>query len=116
MRFVRQAGTLRELIMDQTFDTSVPATVLPEPRDDLRARIEKAIAELRPVLARDGGDIELVTIEGDMVVVDLKGNCTGCILSSVTLAGVRKRIIELTGRPLRVVPLSATTIRRPVVQ
>lgn len=101
--------------MDQTFDTAVPtAAVLPEPRDDLRTLIEKAIAELRPVMARDGGDIELVEIDGDMVVVDLKGNCTGCILSSVTLAGVRKRLIDLTGRPLRVVPLAA--IRRPVVQ
>jgi Fe-S cluster biogenesis protein NfuA len=80
--------------------------------------VEKAIAELKPHLNRDGGDIKLVTIDGDMVVVDLTGNCTGCVLSSVTLAGVRKRIIDLVGRPLKVVPQSALiaagmTFRRP---
>jgi len=78
--------------------------------------VEKAIAELKPHLNRDGGDIELITIEGDMVVVDLTGNCTGCILASVTIAGIRKKLIDAVGRPLKVVPLSATTIRRKVTQ
>ena len=78
--------------------------------------VEKAIAELKPHLNRDGGDIELITIEGDMVVVDLTGNCTGCVLASVTLAGIRKKLIDAVGRPLKVVPLSATTIRRKVTQ
>jgi len=78
--------------------------------------VEKAIAELKPHLNRDGGDIELITIEGDMVVVDLTGNCTGCMLASVTIAGIRKKLIDAVGRPLKVVPLSATTIRRKVTQ
>jgi NifU-like protein len=78
--------------------------------------VEKAIAELKPHLNRDGGDIELITIEGDMVVVDLTGNCTGCVLASVTIAGIRKKLIDAVGRPLKVVPLSATTIRRKVTQ
>jgi Thioredoxin-like proteins and domains len=84
-----------------------------EPHDVLALAVEDALAELRPTVQRDGGDIELVTIEGDMVVVDMKGSCAGCVLASVTLAGVRKKIIEAAGRPVRVVPLSATTIRRP---
>lgn len=79
----------------------------------LTALVEEAIAELRPTLQRDGGDIELIAIEGDMVVVDMKGACSGCVLASVTIAGVRKKIIDKAGRPLRVVPLAATTIRRP---
>lgn len=78
--------------------------------------VEKAIAELKPHLNRDGGDIELITIEGDMVVVDLTGNCTGCMLASVTIAGIRKKLIDAVGRPLKVVPLSATTIRREARQ
>jgi Fe-S cluster biogenesis protein NfuA len=82
-----------------------------EPPADRRAKIESAIAELRPRLQRDGGDIQLIAIDGDMVVVDLKGSCAGCALSSLTLAGVRKRLIELVGRPLRVVPLSAVPVR-----
>jgi NifU-like protein len=74
---------------------------------DKQAVIEAAIADLRVHLKRDGGDIELVSIDGDRIVVDLKGNCTGCVLSSVTLAGIRARLVEAVGRPLRVIPLSA---------
>jgi len=87
------------------------AVASPEAQLDRRAQIEFAIAELRPRLQRDGGDIQLIAIDGDMVIVDLKGSCAGCALSSLTLAGVRKRLIDLVGRPLRVVPLSAVPIR-----
>jgi len=51
-----------------------------------------------------------------MVVVDLTGNCTGCVLASVTLAGIRKKLIDAIGHPLKVVPMSATTIRREARQ
>jgi Fe-S cluster biogenesis protein NfuA len=93
----------------QSIDSSAVGTS--EPPADRRAQIESAIAELRPHLQRDGGDIQLIAIDGDMVIVDLKGSCAGCALSSLTLAGVRKRLIDLVGRPLRVVPLSAVPIR-----
>lgn len=77
------------------------------PADTLTEAVRHAIETLRPILARDGGDIELVEIDGDIVVVEMKGTCVGCVLSSVTLAGVRKRLIEIVGRPLKVVPKSA---------
>jgi Fe-S cluster biogenesis protein NfuA len=109
LRLVQPSRTLRELIMDKTFDKTATLAAESAGRQDLIAR---AIADLRPILQRDGGDIELVTIDGDLVVIDLKGACTGCVLASVTVAGIRKRIVDLVGRPLRVVPLSATTIRR----
>jgi|WetSurMetagenome_2_1015567.scaffolds.fasta_scaffold113877_2 NifU-like protein len=85
-------------------------SLLAEPQlhqPDKQALIEDAIAQLRTHLKRDGGDIELISIDGDRIVVDLKGNCTGCVLSSVTLAGIRARLVEAVGRPLRVIPLSA---------
>lgn len=84
----------------------------PAPQSERDGLIAAVIAEMRPVLQRDGGDIELITIEGDMVVVDMKGSCVGCVLASVTLAGVRKKLIDAVGKPLRVMPLAATTIRR----
>jgi NifU-like protein len=90
-----------------------PISAVAAPCVPLYDLVEKAIAELKPHLNRDGGDIELIAVEGDMVVVDMTGNCSGCVLASVTLAGVRKRLIDIVGRPLRVVPLSATTIARP---
>ena len=76
------------------------------------ALVRSAIEELRFHMQRDGGDIELIEVDGDTVVVNLKGACIGCVLSSVTLAGIRKRLIDLVGRPLRVVPVSAWAKRR----
>lgn len=100
--------------MDRFCDV-VPPAASAAPAVD-RALIEEVIADLKPHLSRDGGDIELVAVDGDTVIVDLKGSCVCCALSIVTLAGVRKRLVERTGRKLRVVPLSSTTIRREQVQ
>lgn len=97
-------------MLEQVIET--PSQLLPVPQSDRDALIAAVIAEMRPVLQRDGGDIELIAIQGDMVVVDMKGSCVGCVLASVTLAGVRKKLIDAVGKPLRVMPLSATTIRR----
>lgn len=77
------------------------------PETPLAELVIKALEELRPHLQRDGGDIELIDIDGDIVVVEMKGSCVGCVLSSVTLAGVRKKLIDMVGRPLKVVPKSA---------
>ncbi len=48
--------------------------------------------EIRPILAEDGGDMELFDIEGDVVKVILKGACNGCASSTETL----KLAIEAT--------------------
>jgi NifU-like protein len=80
---------------------------IPAAPADLEAEIIQAIADLRPTLQRDGGDIQLVAIDGDIVVVDMKGACSGCVLASVTVAGIRKRLIDRIGRPVKVVPRSA---------
>jgi NifU-like protein len=102
-------------MLDLITPTHSPSAVA-APAATLYDLVEKAVAELKPHLNRDGGDIELIAVDGDMVVVDLTGNCTGCILASVTLAGIRKKLIDAVGRPLKVVPLSATTIRREARQ
>jgi NifU-like protein len=41
--------------------------------------------EIRPILLADGGDVELFDIEGDRVLVTLKGACGGCASSTATL-------------------------------
>ncbi len=48
--------------------------------------------EIRPVLAEDGGDLELFDVVGDVVKVMLKGACSGCASSTETL----KLAIEAT--------------------
>lgn len=50
--------------------------------------------EIRPRLAADGGDIELVDVEGKKVVVALRGRCSQCNSSQVTL----KNLVEQTLR------------------
>lgn len=86
----------------KTADTEMTAGAKSE--EDL---ILEAIEELRPTLRRDGGDIKLHKIEGDMVVIEMTGACVGCVLASVTVAGVRKMICDKVGRPMRVIPRSA---------
>ncbi len=50
---------------------------------------------VRPSLQRDGGDIELVSLEGDTVKVALTGACATCAASSVTMAyGVQQILRE----------------------
>ncbi len=48
--------------------------------------------EIRPILAEDGGDMELFDVVGDVVQVILKGACSGCASSTETL----KLAIEAT--------------------
>lgn len=56
--------------------------------------IEKALAEIRPFLNSDGGDISLVEIiDNKHVKVRLEGACTSCSLSISTMkAGVETTI------------------------
>ena len=41
--------------------------------------------EIKPSLKKDGGDIELVDVDGNLVLVQLRGSCVNCQLSQVTL-------------------------------
>lgn len=59
---------------------------------NLNERIEQALAEIRPFLNNDGGDIELISVEGDQVTVQLLGTCTECSINQMTL----KSGVEMT--------------------
>ena len=60
--------------------------------DNMRERIEKALDKVRPMLAADGGNVELVEVTNDGVVkLKLKGSCGCCPMSSMTLKmGIEK--------------------------
>lgn len=70
-----------------------------------RPLIEAALEAIRPNLRRDGGDCQLVRMEADAVYIRLSGACVGCQLASVTVNGVRQKLIEAVGMPLRVIPV-----------
>jgi NifU-like protein len=68
------------------------------------AIIAAVIEELRPAVQRDGGDLELVTVEDNKVFVRLSGACTTCSLAGQTLGGIRRRLMAELGMPLWVLP------------
>lgn len=51
--------------------------------------IEEVIdREVRPILRRDGGDLELYDVDGDQIFVKFSGACASCPVSNVTLKDV----------------------------
>ena len=60
-----------------------------------RERIETILERLRPFLQADGGDIELVAVDGNSADVKLTGMCAGCPSAHMTLyLGVETAIRE----------------------
>ncbi|MBA7483339.1 MAG: Fe-S cluster assembly protein NifU [Spirochaeta sp.] len=68
-------------------------------------KIEVVIEEeIRPILRRDGGDIELIDVKDNQVVVRLMGMCSGCHAAVLTLKGlVEEKLRELVDPNLEVV-------------
>ena len=59
----------------------------------IKEKVLKALDEIRPFLASDGGDISLVSIDNDKIVnVKLHGACVGCSVNQMTL----KNGVEMT--------------------
>ena len=50
--------------------------------------------EIKPLLAADGGDIELVDVDGLRVVVSLRGRCAQCRSSDVTIRDLVQRLLR----------------------
>jgi Fe-S cluster biogenesis protein NfuA len=50
-----------------------------------RAVVEAVIRRVRPFIVADGGDIELVAVDGETVCVRLTGACADCPSSRLTL-------------------------------
>jgi len=61
----------------------------------MREKIEKALDKIRPMLAADGGNVELVDVSADGVVkLRLKGACGCCPMSQMTLKNGIERILK----------------------
>jgi NifU-like protein len=56
--------------------------------EKMRLVMETIEREIRPALNADGGDIELVDIDGDKVLVALRGTCSECVAANFTLKSV----------------------------
>jgi Fe-S cluster biogenesis protein NfuA len=78
----------------------------PEPSMVTRERVESVLKRVRPYLQADGGDIELVGLEGNSVLVRLTGVCATCPIANMTLhvaveAALRDAIPEFASLRVR---------------
>ncbi len=55
--------------------------------------VAQAVETVRRILQRDGGDIELVAIDGATVRVRMKGACAGCPNSVLDLRNVVEKVV-----------------------
>ena len=60
----------------------------------MEEQVKEALDYIRPSLQADGGDVEFVSIEGDVVKVRLTGACGGCPMATITLKNGIERIIK----------------------
>jgi Fe-S cluster biogenesis protein NfuA len=57
--------------------------------------VETVLDEMRPYLMADGGNVELVEIDGPVVKLRLQGACGSCPSSTMTLRmGIERRLRE----------------------
>ena len=57
--------------------------------------IEKTIEKVRPYIQGDGGDVEFVKLEDDIVYVKVHGACVGCSALDLTLKdGVEALLLD----------------------
>jgi Fe-S cluster biogenesis protein NfuA len=57
--------------------------------------VEKVLDDLRPYLMADGGNVELVELDGPVVKLRLQGACGSCPSSAMTLRmGIERRLRE----------------------
>lgn len=79
---------------------------MPSVDDERTAIIKAVIEEVRPNLQRDGGDCQLIEIDGNKIMVKLTGACVFCKLSSATLEGIQSKLVERLGELVRIIPVA----------
>ncbi|MDH6056016.1 NifU family protein [Umezakia ovalisporum] len=58
--------------------------------------VESVLDEMRPYLISDGGNVELVELDGPIVKLRLQGACGSCPSSAMTLRmGIERRLKEI---------------------
>ncbi len=56
-------------------------------------QVNQVLEKIRPSLQADGGDVELIGVEKDVVKLRLRGACCGCPMSEMTLKnGIEKML------------------------
>jgi Fe-S cluster biogenesis protein NfuA len=68
---------------------------MPQTLELTSENVETVLDELRPYLMSDGGNVELVELEGPVVKLRLQGACGSCPSSAMTLRmGIERKLRE----------------------
>lgn len=79
--------------------------------------VEKVLDEVRPYLIADGGDVELVEIDGLVVRLKLNGACGSCPSSTVTMRmGIEKRLMEKIPEIMEVEQVTEEEVGLPLTE
>ena len=60
----------------------------------MKEKVEKVLEKIRPSLMADGGNVELVEVNADVVKVKLTGACGSCPMSQMTLKMGIERLLK----------------------
>ena len=60
----------------------------------MREKVEAALAQVRPALLADGGDVQLIDVKDGVVKLRLTGACGGCPMATMTLRGGIERVLK----------------------
>ncbi len=60
----------------------------------MKGKVEAILAQVRPALQSDGGDVELVDVNEGVVRLKLKGACAGCPMATMTLRHGIERVLK----------------------
>jgi len=74
-----------ERILDSVRGDDERAAEPPRGDPERVAEVQRVLARVSPVLAADGGDVRLVEVDGDTVVLAWAGACRSCGSRSDTL-------------------------------
>jgi Fe-S cluster biogenesis protein NfuA len=60
----------------------------------MQEKVKEVLDKVRPYLVKDGGNVELIAVDGGTVKVKLVGACAGCPHSKMTLKNGIERILK----------------------
>ncbi|MFY0598721.1 MAG: NifU family protein [Cyclobacteriaceae bacterium] len=78
---------------------------------ELLDRIEAALDNIRPYLEADGGNVKVLSVEDNILKLELLGSCGSCPMSTMTLkAGVEEAVKRVVPE---IVAVEAVNITAP---
>ena len=93
---------IEEILEDELGKKAAAETEAPKPRKTVRTNLERINLiqevldnEVRPVLQKDSGDLDLVDIDGVHVKIRMVGHCSGCRAAGLTTGWIEDKLREI---------------------